>query len=116
MAPEIGCFTRDRDDVSGAGGDVAVAPGAQVVLGGLIGLHATNIDLESHRIAFGGVGHRVGPGSTEERPDHEASTHHEGGTDHHEVERRTTMLAMRIESHSASIAGGGRDRIHRHHD
>jgi hypothetical protein len=108
-------FSRYRDDVAGAGGDVPGAPGTDVGLGRLVGLDASHIDLESHRVTFGGFRHGVATGSAEERPDHETGAHHEGGTDHHEVEWGATVLSMRIESHVASIAGGGRDPDHRPH-
>jgi hypothetical protein len=57
MAAQVGCIKRDSDDVSCARRYVLVAPGAQVGLRCFVRLHASDLNLKPHRIAFGFVRH-----------------------------------------------------------
>jgi hypothetical protein len=57
MAPQIGCIIGDSDNVTGARRNVLVASRTQVGLGRFVRLHAPDLNLESHRIAFWFVRH-----------------------------------------------------------
>ena len=90
MAAEVGCLPGHDHEVAGAGRDVLVAAGADVTLGGLVGLDAPDLD-----VVVGGGRH----GSAEEGPGHEGDAHDERGGDHHVVGVGATLLAKRVEAH-----------------
>ena len=57
VATEVRRIEGHGDEVAGAGRDVAVAPGAEVRLAGLVGLHPPYVDGEAHRVGVdaGGI-------------------------------------------------------------
>jgi hypothetical protein len=56
---QVGVEVGDHDDVTETGRDVLVAAGAEVALGGLVGLDAPHVDVAVDA-ALGGGGHRPG--------------------------------------------------------
>lgn len=61
MAPQIRLVDGHCHEVTLAGTDVPVASGAEVGLGRLIGLDATDLDREAHRVKFGLRAHVIQP-------------------------------------------------------
>lgn len=57
VAAKVWSIDWNCDDVSRSRRNVAVAAGAEVGLGCFVGLHASDLNLETHRVAFGFVRH-----------------------------------------------------------
>jgi hypothetical protein len=102
---EIRCLHRDHDHVAEPRWDVSVAAGAEVPLGGLVGLEETDLEL-----AQGGRILHVR--SAQEGPEHEHDGHDDPCAHEEVVGRTATLLAMRIEAHGPRIGprtrGGAR--------
>ena len=104
MASQIGRVVWDGDDVTGAGGDVPVASGAQVGLVGLVGLNPADL-----AVGGGGVvGHGGVADSAEEGPQHQCRGHRERGADEDHVPGGAAVLAVGVEAHLPSIVGDQR--------
>lgn len=104
MASQVRSVERHGDDVSRTGLDVAVASGAQVGLGGLVGLDASDVagrgrGVVTHSMAWIAVfGARVR--SAEERPGEHAERDHHRCCDVDVVPVRPPVLVVRVHAHA----------------
>lgn len=76
MTTQIRALGRHHDDVARAHFDLLVAPGAEVLLAGLVGLHLQDLERPE---TLGGVGH---PGSGEQGPGEQEDYHDDCADDH----------------------------------
>lgn len=101
MATEVRRFVWDHHDVTGAGGNVAVAAGTDVVLPGLVGLDAPGLGGNAGGVV--GYGHVIGSvwsASAEKGgPHHEGDAHGERQPHQHVVESLGVERPVRIEAH-----------------
>lgn len=94
VPPKVGGLDRNDDVVAGAGGNVAVAAGAQIGLGGLIGVHQAHLEFAQYLR----VVHRSSP-SAQQGPEQQQHGNDDAGRDEDIVGSGALVFPGGIETH-----------------